>query len=94
MPWIEGGNSAMQDEARRIVASPWRWWAGANEEEYRLAGPCLTREEALAIAGGEARHRDAIYLIEAITASGEEGDRLHPFIETRNESSVVWKASV
>lgn len=68
----------------------WAWWAGANEEEFTLAGPCRTREQAIDEAYGETEPGDAICLIEAID-SGEfdEAMGLYPFLATRNASHVI-----
>ena len=67
----------------------WKWWAGTNEEEYRLSGPCETRESAIDEAYGSTEPGDVIYLIEATAEDVDNGDGLFEFIETRNRSHVV-----
>ncbi len=72
-------------------ADRWRWWAGDNEEEYRLAGPCRTRASAIDEAYGDTEPGDRIYLIEAVAETEDDGEGLYAFIETRNRSSVIRK---
>lgn len=67
----------------------WRWWAGRDEEEYRLAGPCSTREAAIAIAYGDTEPGDTIHLIEAVVGEYDEGENLYEFTHTRNRSQIV-----
>ncbi len=69
----------------------WRWWAGDNEEEYRLAGPCLTRSTAIDEAYGDTEPGDRIYLVEAVAETEDDGEGLYAFIKTRKRSSVVRK---
>ncbi|TZG25631.1 hypothetical protein [Sphingomonas montanisoli] len=77
-------------------ASPsrWAWWAGRDEEEYRLAGPCPTRGHAINEAYGDTEPGDIIYLVEAITAPEEERDHdsgIIPFVKMRKRSHVIRK---
>jgi hypothetical protein len=72
----------------------WAWWAGSNEEEFNLAGPCATREDAIAEAYGDTEPGDAIFLVEAISADEEEKcpyTGLIPFTASRNHSHVIRK---
>jgi len=68
----------------------WFWWAGPNEEEFTLAGPCRTREGAIDDAYGGTEPGDVIHLVEAI-ADDEVDDctGLYPFIQQRNLSVVT-----
>jgi len=72
---------------------PWRWWAGRNEDEYTLAGPCLTREAAISEAYGDTEPGDTIYIVEAREGEREPGleGELIDFAETRNYSCEVRK---
>jgi hypothetical protein len=70
---------------------PWTWWAGRYDDEYRLAGPCATREEAISIAYGDTEPGDTIFLVEAKVGAFDEVEELHEFTRTRNRSSVVRK---
>jgi len=67
----------------------WFWWAGRDEEEYRLAGPCKTREQAICEAYGDTEPGDTIFLIEGRSGEYDEYSDLYPFIATRNRSSVI-----
>lgn len=76
---------------KRPPADQWRWWAGRDEEEYRLAGPCKTREEAIGMAYGNTEPGDRIFLVEAQVGEWDEGEGLYKFTHTRKRSSVVRK---
>lgn len=67
----------------------WRWWAGLDEEEYRLAGPCRSRKDAIAEAYGDTEPGDTIHLVEAVVGEWDEHDGLYEFTHTRNRSSVI-----
>lgn len=67
----------------------WFWWAGRDEDEYRLAGPCKTREGAIEEAYGETEPGDRIFLIEARVGEWDEWEGLYEFTHTRNRSSVI-----
>lgn len=73
------------------TTAKWRWWAGDNEETYQLAGPCMTRAQAIDEAYGGTEPGDRIYLVEAIAEEEDDGEGIYPFIETRKRSSVVRK---
>jgi hypothetical protein len=81
------------DDGARTVRTPiqdqWFWWAGYNEEEYRLAGPCRSREAAISEAYGDTCPGDTIFLIEAKAEEFDDGEGLFPFTETRNRSHVI-----
>lgn len=73
-----------------MSAGKWSWWAGRNEEEFTLAGPCRTREQAIDEARGETEPGEMIFLVEAIVS--DEIDTftdLYPFLEQRNASQVI-----
>jgi hypothetical protein len=72
-----------------INADGWAWWAGRDEEEYRLAGPCRTREQAINEAYGSTEPGDRIFLIEARVGEFNDFDDLYEFTHTRNRSSVI-----
>jgi hypothetical protein len=68
----------------------WAWYAGRDEEEFTLAGPCPTREQAIDHAYGDTEPGDVIFLVEAIAS--EEVDTftdLYPFLFQRNASHVI-----
>lgn len=67
----------------------WQWWAGSNDEEYRLAGPCKTKEIAIDEAYGCTDPGDTIHLIEAVTGEYDEYEDLYEFSHTRNRESVI-----
>lgn len=69
----------------------WKWWAGENEEEYDLAGPCDTREEAISVAYGSTEPGDYIFLIEAKFESEPDWYGRYDFIATRNRSNIKRK---
>jgi hypothetical protein len=72
--------------------NPWRWWAGSSEDEYRLSGPCCTREEAIDAAYGDTEPGDVIYVIEAVASDFDDGEGLFEFICFRNQSHVIREA--
>ncbi|MES3155016.1 hypothetical protein [Sphingomonas faeni] len=68
----------------------WAWWAGRDCEEFTLAGPCLTREDAIDEAYGSTDPGDTIYLVEAIADDEvDEMTGMYPFVAQRNSSHVI-----
>jgi len=67
----------------------WQWWAGTNEEEYRLAGPCSSKDEAICDAYGSTEPGDKIFLVEAVAGEYNEYEDLHMFSAMRNQEIIV-----
>lgn len=72
------------------IEKTWSWFAGKQEDDYSLAGPCETKEMAIAEAYGDVLPGDRIYLIEALVISQDETEDGGVTIEeSRNAHSII-----
>lgn len=72
------------------VEKNWFWFAGKNEDDYSLAGPCETKEQAIKEAYGDVLPGQRIFLIEGevVSQDGNSGQSII-FEETRNSHSII-----